>query len=133
MEIAVGINSNGLVITQEELHVGSLTGLKVLALAALFRLDIDPLDKVLGDHGVIHSANIYSNYAVLHGDGRKMLLIACIHGVGLQIGHLLAAAKQRDAGVVDLAHQIAAVLADIKLCHSCILLISALCAGCLLY
>ena len=77
--------------------------------------------------------SLTTGYAAGDGDGRKMLLIACIHGVGLQIGHLLAAAKQRDAGVMDLAHQIAAVLADIKLCHSCILLISALCAGCLLY
>ena len=44
MEIAVGVYGDGLVIAQAEGHVGFFAGLEILALTAVFGLDIDPFD-----------------------------------------------------------------------------------------
>ena len=44
MEIAVGIYGDGLVIAQIEGNVGFFAGLEVLALTAVFGLNIDPFD-----------------------------------------------------------------------------------------
>ena len=45
---------------------------------------------------------------------RQVLLAAGFHGVGLQLLHLLAAAQQGNASVVDSVDQVAAGGADVK-------------------
>ena len=116
VEVAVCVNSHCLVISQGEGNIGVITGLEGLALATVLRLDIDPLDEVLRSHGMVHSAHIDVDRAIFHSDHRQMLFTAGLHSVGLQSLHFLAAAHHRHAGVMDHAHQIAAVTADVKLC-----------------
>ena len=123
VEIAVSIHGYGLIIAQKEADRGGLTGLEAGALAAVFSLQIYPLDEVLIQHGMVDAADIYGNLAVFNGGYGNMLLAAGLNGVGLQSGHLLAAAHEGYACIVDHAHQIAAVLTDIKLCHIYFLLL----------
>ena len=115
VEVAVGVNSNCLVIAQMKGNIGGFARLQEFALTALFSLCIHPLNVMNFLHGMIHRANVDSNDAVLNGDSGDVLLAAGFYGVGNQRGHLLTAADGVDTRVVDHLYKIAAVRADIKL------------------
>ena len=117
MEVAVGVNRHRLLLAQVEHRCRLVTGLEVLAQAAVLGLDVDPLDQVLLHHGVIHRAHVDGQNAVLvFGDG-QVLLTAGLDGVGLQSLHLFAAAHHGDTGVVDSFDKVAAVTADKEFGH----------------
>ena len=79
MEIAVCIDGNRLVIAQAEGDTGVIAGLECLALAAMLRLNIDPLNEVFGSHGMVHGTYIDVDSTVFHRDHRQMLFTAGLH------------------------------------------------------
>ena len=115
MQVAVGVNRNGLVIDEGELDDGFFAGLEGLALAALFRLEIDPLDIMLGDHGMMDRTYGYGHGVTVYGGDGHVLFATGFHGVGGKGFHLLTTADHGDACIVDHADQVAAVTADIEL------------------
>ena len=115
VEIAVGIYRDSLIAAEAEAHVRSIAGLQRLALTAVLGLEIDPLDVMLGNHGMIHGADIDADRAVGQGDDGQMLFAARLDGVGHESLHFLTAADEGNAGIVYHADQIAAVTADIEL------------------
>ena len=114
VEIAVGVNSNSLVITETEGNVGRIAGLQGLALTAIFGLNVDPLDVVFGDHGMIHAAHVDMDGTVFNSDNRQMLLAAGLRRVGDQGIHLLTTSDDGNTGIIDHADQVAAVAANIE-------------------
>ena len=62
------------------------------AAAAVFGLHIDPLNKVLRQHGMIHRSHIHAQGIALHRDHRQVLLAGRVHRVGHQRLHFFAAA-----------------------------------------
>ena len=83
-------------------------------LAALLGLQNNPLDEVLGEHGVLHGAHRHGDLAALglhHGD---VLLHGGVGGAGDDLGHLLAAAHDRHAAGLDKGDNVSAMLADIE-------------------
>ena len=83
MEIAIGVYGDGLVIAQTEGYVGLFTGLEVLALTAVFGLDIDPFDVVFIGHRMIDAADIDIDHAALNGYGGPVLLVAGFNSIGI--------------------------------------------------
>ena len=125
VEVAVGIDSHRLVITQEEGNIGGVAGLQNLALTTVFCLNINPLNEVFGSHGMVHSAHTDIDGTVFNRDHRQIPFTACLYCVGLQNFHLLAAAHHGNAGIMDHTHQVAAVTADMELCfHTQFLLLN---------
>ena len=102
MEIAVGVYGDGLVIAQAEGHIGFFAGLEILALTAVFGLDINPFDVVLIGHRMIYAANVDVDCSVFNGHGGQVLLVAGFDGIGNQLFHRLAAAYDGNAGIIDL-------------------------------
>src|SRR5699024_289012 len=114
MEIAVGVNGNRFIPFQTEGYMRKVTGIERLAVATIFRLDIDPLDEMLREHGVIHAAHVDMERAVFYRDNGQVLFSTGLHRVGFQCLHLFTAADNRYAGVVNHSDQVSAVAADIK-------------------
>ena len=112
MEVAVFINGKNLFISEIKAHIGSFAGLEVLKLDALFGLNADSLDEMLGEHGVVNRADIYIQYSVSKLYGGDMLFAAGFNGVGNKLFHLLPAADEGNSGVFNYAYLIAAVTAD---------------------
>ena len=115
VEIAVGVDCQGLFIVQQEPDLGGLTGLQELSLGASVGDQLDPLDPVDAFHGMIHRAHVHFHDALLHGHMGHVLFLAGIHGVGDQLVHFVAAAVQGDVGIVNHLNDIAAVRTDIEL------------------
>jgi len=115
VEIAVSVNGKSLVIFQSEYRLGLLTGLESLALTAVFGENIHPLDVVLGKHGMRSRADVYSDNIAINGDNGNVFLLACVNAVGDELFHGLAAADDRDTGVVYHANNVTAMLTDIEL------------------
>lgn len=115
MQVAVLIHCNSLLAAEAEVGMGSGLGLERLAQAAVFGLNIDPLDEVLGDHGMVDGADVDGELVAVDGNDGQVLLAAGVHGIGDEGFHLLAAAHHRHAGIVDHADEVAAVTADIEL------------------
>ena len=115
MEVAVGIGShNPVVLCKDELSLGGLAGLELLALVALLALQGDPLDIVLLQHGVGHLAHLYRDLIAVDRNHGDMLLRGGIHRPGDQLLHLLAATHDRHAAVVDKGDDISAMRTDIE-------------------
>ena len=95
MQVAVGIDGTGLG-TASEKRRGLHAGLKVMDLQAALGLKRDPLDVVLGQHGVLRRAHARANdvAVALDLDNRHVLLVRRILGVCRQ---LRAAGRGRNA------------------------------------
>ena len=115
MEVAVFVYGHGLFVGEGKLCYGSFAGQQLLKQSALGGFEADPLDAVLFQHGVCYGANFYLYLVAQDGNYGEVLLLACFYGIGNQLFHLFAAAYDGDAGILDGAYDIAAVLADIKL------------------
>jgi hypothetical protein len=96
--------------------------MQFLAVAAVLGLHINPLDEVLGDHGVIDGTHIHMNLAALDLHNGDVLFTAGFHRIGNQLLHPFAAAEHGNLCVVNHFYLITAVTADIKLLHIVILL-----------
>ena len=64
MEVAVSVNGNSFIRSQAEGDIGIAAGLQCLALTAVPGLHIDPLDKVPGNHGMVHRENPMRFYPI---------------------------------------------------------------------
>ena len=86
MQVAVGIDGTGLGAASEKRR-GLHAGLKVMDLQAALGLKRDPLDVVLGQHGVLRRAHTCANdvAVALNLDNRHMLLVRRILGVCRQL------------------------------------------------
>ena len=95
MQVAVGIDGTSLGAASEKRR-GLHAGLKVMDLQAALGLKRDPLDVVLGQHGVLRRAHTCANdvAVALDLDNRHMLLVRRILGVRRQ---LRAAGRGRNA------------------------------------
>lgn len=95
MQVAVGIDGTGLGAASEKRR-GLHAGLKVMDLQAALGLKRDPLDVVLGQHGVLCRAHACANdvAVTLDLDNRHVLLVCRILGVRRQ---LRAAGRGRNA------------------------------------
>ena len=71
--------------------------------------------KVLGDHGVLHGAHLYSDSAAVDADDGDVLLHGGVRGAGDDLGHFLPAAHNGHAGVVKESDNVAAVFTDMKI------------------
>ncbi|MPM92165.1 hypothetical protein SDC9_139300 [bioreactor metagenome] len=85
-----------------------------MPLTALVCLEVNPLNVVLGQHGVCHCANFNGDVVAHHMNDRQVLFARSFGGVGLQGLHRVAAADDRCAGRVDHPHEIAAMIAAIE-------------------
>ena len=116
MQIAIGIGSNGLITGGEgEGELGLLTGAEAFALAALFGLQIYPLDVVGIGHGVFGGADVHVDEPAVHSIDAKngdMLFLGGVGGVGDELLHGFTAAGGDLAAVVDEADDVAAMFAD---------------------
>ena len=117
MEVAVRVYRLRLVILQAEGHLRRVGGGKPLALGAPAGLEIDPLNQVLGGHGMAGAAHVHPHLAVLGGHHGEVLFSAGLGGVGAQGFHLLPAAGHGDAAIADELGQVAAAAADTEICH----------------
>ena len=116
VQVAVSINCDRLVVLAElEFYVGIAVGLEFLEEVAVLELYEYPLDIVCINHRMINCTDVYVEYAALYGCDRYMLLAACIDYIGNQLFHLLAAAYDRNACIMDLMDDIAAVCTTIEL------------------
>ena len=80
------------------------------------RLHKNPLNIVNIRHGVLHRAHCDRETTAGKLCHRQMLLAAGFHRIGNQLFHFLPAADQRNACVMDGSDEVAAVIADVKLC-----------------
>ena len=71
--IAVGVYSQGFVITEAYRGTGIIAGLSDFEMPAVFGLDINPFNVVLRNHGVIYTSQIDMNSTILNRDRRQML------------------------------------------------------------
>ena len=86
-------------------------------------LQINPLDVVLFNHGMLHAAYSYTNRAAINSNNRHMLFLRCVFGVGNKLLHGLAAADKLAAAVLNQADDITANTAFQKFyCHCASLL-----------
>jgi len=115
MEVAVLISGHQLIaVSQHKGGLRLLTRLEIFDLAAVFGLDGDELNKMLGQHGMLHRAYLDLNSAALNFHNRYVLLGGAVSGAWNQLGHLLATAHDRYAGGMNKGDDIAAVLTAIK-------------------
>ena len=84
MKVAVGVHRTSLNAAGEERH-GALTGLEMMHLETVVRLERDPLDVMGRLHGMLGRADRHLDEAalVLNLDDRNMLLGRGIRGIGV--------------------------------------------------
>ena len=115
MEVAVLICCNDLVaFSQNEVCGGLGLRLEMLDLPALLGLQNDPLDIMLGNHGVLCAADKNIDLAAINSDNGNMLFNGCIGSAGNQLHHGLAAANHGDTAVLKLYDDIAADRASVE-------------------
>ena len=115
VQVAVFVHCHGFVaVCEDELCRGFVTGFKVLDLAALRGFEGDELYVVLVGHRVFDFADPDVYGGAVNGDGRNVLFEGAVRGAGDEFLHGLAAAYDRDAGVVKLRYDVSAVLASIE-------------------
>ena len=86
-------------------------------------LQINPLDVVLFNHGMLHAAYSNTYCASVNCNNRYMLFLRCVLGVGNQFLHRLTAADKLTAAVLNKADDITANTAFQKFyCHCASLL-----------
>ena len=90
------------------------TGMQLLTLVALLGMDGDPLDVMLRQHGVLDRAYLDMNDAIFHRPDGNVFFYGGIGGIGDDFGHLFPAAHDRNAAILYLGNDIAAVFANIK-------------------
>ena len=116
VQVAVCVNRYRLIaLTELEFYMRCAVRLELLEQVAVLKLYEYPLDVVLGNHRMIDGAYIYVKYAALYGCDRYVLLTACFHYIGNELFHLLAAAYDRNACIIDLMDDIATVCTTIEL------------------
>ena len=116
MQIAVCVNGHRLFASQFKHRVGSLPRIQIADLPAVLSLHKNPLNIVNIRHGVLHRAHCDRETTAGKLCHRQMLLAAGFHRIGNQLFHFLPAADQRNACVMDGSDEVAAVIADVKLC-----------------
>ena len=86
---------------------------------AIFGLDVDERDVVLGQHRMRRTTHLDLDRAVVDaGNNGQMLLDARLDGIRYELLHLLATTNNRDFRINDFLDHIAAMAALIKLgCH----------------
>ena len=108
MEVAVRVGCDNLRSAEREHRFGRAAGLEALAMAAIFGLQVDPLDVVLRQHGMIDATNVDNRLVAFDLDHGNVLFMARVNAAGYELGHMLAAAGHRRAGRMDHANKIAA-------------------------
>jgi len=116
VEVAVCVNGESLFIAEAEAELGGFAGIEILEKQTLFGFDADPLNVMLGDHGVVNGTYIDSKAALDERDNGQMLFNAGFDGVGDKIVHLLAAAEYGNTLVLYHADLVSAMAANIELC-----------------
>jgi hypothetical protein len=123
VEVAVLIDGHNFVtLAESKANLGSLAGLEVLALSALLGLERNPLDKVLGDHGMLNGTNVNDDLVAFDSPDGNVLFNGSISGTGNHLFHLLAAAHNGHAGVLNLLDDVTTVSTNVIL-HNNFLLI----------
>ena len=113
VQVAVCVDSDRLFIrSQSKGHGGSRAGLQVFALTTGGGLQIDPGDIVLRNHGVLNGADLNSDEIAFDAGNGDMLLHTALNGSGNQLSHFLAAAYNRDTGVLDFTDNVTTVFTD---------------------
>lgn len=93
VKIAVSINRLDLVtLTYREADLGLFTGMQLLALISLLCVYRNPLDEMLGQHGMLDRAYLYLDDTILHRPNRNVLFYSGVCSAGDYLRHLFAAA-----------------------------------------
>ncbi len=121
MEIAVGIDCNGFVVSgDEECCFGFVAGVEGAAHTAFFSFDVNPGDVMDVGHRVIDAsdANIETGaaFAGRGFDDGKMFFAAGFDRIGFDGRHFIAAADRNYTGCVNEADEVSAFFTDIKFC-----------------
>lgn len=115
MNVAVFIYGHRLVFADAD--NGLRLVLQVHPDASMFRFYINEHYMVLRKHWVRSAADVDLDPAVVKpGEDRKMFFVTCVDRIGDHLLHLLAAAYDRDLGVIELHYDIAAMAALVELC-----------------
>ena len=119
MDVAVLVDRNRLASGCAYYGLCAFLVLEVDVDSSVFAFYEYEADMVLGKHWVRVASYLDLVTAVIKLlDGRKVLFLACIDGVGNQLLHFLSAAEYRYLGVYKFVYNVAAMAAFKKLaCH----------------
>lgn len=115
MEIAVSVGGERFVVFREDEMGGRRSaGGKAFALAAVFGLEINPVDVVGVFHRMRDGSGVDGDAVAALGDDGQMFFGRAAGGVDVEFLHGLAAAVERHAGVVDHADEVFAFCTDVE-------------------
>jgi hypothetical protein len=98
MEIAISIYGNYLIAFKDSKGcLGSFSGLKSLSLVAIFCPDGDPLNVMLGEHGMVNGTYLNGYDIILYFINGYVLFCGTVGYSRLDLLHFLTAADQRTA------------------------------------
>ena len=119
MDVAVLIDRNRFAASCADYGLCAFLVLEIDVDSSVFAFYEYEADMVLGKHWVRVASYLDLVTAVIKLlDGRKVLFLACIDGVGNQLLHFLSAAVYRDLGVYKFVYNVAAMAAFKKpACH----------------
>ena len=116
VQVAVCVDSDRLFIrSQSKGHGGSRAGFQVFALTTGGGLQIDLGAIVLRNHGMLNGADLNGDEIAFDAGNGDMLLHTGLNGSGNQLSHFLAAAYNRDTGVLDFTDNV--MTAFIRMLH----------------
>ena len=110
MEVAVGVDRfDFITLAESKADLRLFAGMHLLALIALLGLERYPLDVVLGQHGMLHRADLNMDDAVFHRPDGDVLLHGGVGGAGDDLAHRLTATDNGNARVLDLGNDVTGI------------------------
>lgn len=93
--------SNNRAVLDQEVCLGLLTRLEGLELDHITLNNGDEFDIVVLFHGMEGGADFNMNLITVTADGRNVLLLGSINGIGLELNHILSTADGIAMGIID--------------------------------